>query len=103
MTPQSQTRTTNRQLAALTVSLIGPVMLTATCTWLTVRLPVLNHPVFILSILVSATGLGGFLFSKSIKCWPSIQSLSILYWFSMPIALAAISFILYVRISGDGP
>jgi hypothetical protein len=103
MTLQSQSRTTNRNLAVLVVAIFGPILLMAVSAWIAAHFQLLNHPAFIIPILAIATGIGGFLFSKSLKNWPTLESLSILYWFAMPIALAATSFIIYVYISGDGP
>lgn len=103
MTLQGLSRATNRNLAVLAVALFGPILLMALSAWTAAHFQLLNHPAFILAMLAIATGIGGFLFSKFLKNWPTLESLSILYWFAMPIALAITSFVIYVYISGDGP
>nr|WP_320131520.1 hypothetical protein [uncultured Holophaga sp.] len=103
MTPQSQGHSNMQSLATMGLALIGPFALVALSAWVAAHSPSLRHPAFLLAVIAIATGLGGFLFSKSTKRWPTIEGLIYLYWIALPISLIAATFIFYVRISGNGP
>jgi len=103
VTPHLKAHSMVQSLGITSLAVVAPFLLVAIYIWIATHFPAMDHPAFQLGAIVIATWLGGLLFSKSAKAWPTLEGLIYLYWIALPISLIVASFIFSVYITGNGP